>query len=137
MVHCKECGDRENPEKYAVDTCNRMSERSLCWTCLYWTDVVERYLIADPALTVINGVVYSIGQEDGTKPQGFGGIRYKIHYFNGKRRVTTNLWHIEPVPERFRGRLKDNASFSPPSFRSDRARELYDFLELGREDRAK
>jgi hypothetical protein len=69
----------------------------------------------DPAIARVGGKHYAIGPERRGDKQlcGFGGAKFIIQFFDGRRVETMNLWHQGVIPEHFRIRLPDNAEFLP------------------------
>lgn len=107
---CVECGDVIYTG-YSESVVAKMRERQVCFTCNFWLDHIEapnqlRYVRVD-------GKQYWIGDDDKTpsKWRGFGGARWDIEFFDGRRVITTNLWYNGVIPTHFRSRLPDNARF--------------------------
>ncbi|MFD9950543.1 hypothetical protein ACFWYW_57555 [Nonomuraea sp. NPDC059023] len=67
----------------------------------------------DPAKrVVVDGEHYLICEETGQlRFRGFGGSRFHIEFFDGRRATTTNLMHQGTVPDRYRDLYPDNARF--------------------------
>lgn len=108
-VTCKECGKVDHL-RWIGGTAKQMKERQLCFSCNYWQDRVER--VGHPDQAIIDGVVYQVGEKNvpgGPWMRGYGGQQFHILFNDGRDVVTTNLWCNGKVPERFRGRLPDNA----------------------------
>ncbi|MCH7826433.1 MAG: hypothetical protein IIC75_00430 [Bacteroidetes bacterium] len=106
---CRECGGVEF-DNYAAFR-SAPHDNGLCFDCDFWTNYVNR---KDESHNVrINGDHYRIGSEDVSPNEckGFSGQKFIIHFFDGRKEVTTNLWEQGTIPERFRDRLPDNARF--------------------------
>lgn len=104
-IICKVCGKiielpyyREDPEWLG-----EMAERSLCYECLYWTDIIEH---PDPHGYVINHQYFTFppakaGDDDIRHILAFDG-----HQFNSSR-----IYNHGIIPERFWPELPNNAHF--------------------------
>lgn len=108
---CDECGGLIDCLYSNAPT---MRKRHLCFTCLFWMEIIERVGDKKERTVIVNGVAYY--REDFRKgvPShclGFGGSIYKIKMNNGTEYVTNNLWHQGTIPERFSKRLPNNAIF--------------------------
>jgi len=104
MNNCNEC----NAENYITGylsceekTC--MDDKGICFNCDFWTVKLRR---RNPV--VIDGGFYV--PQSGNGP-GMGGRRFDIKMPNGEEITTHNLSFCGDVPEHFRNRLPDNASF--------------------------
>lgn len=103
---CTACG--EPVEWYAHESFaagKRQIERGECNECAHWSIVCDNL----PEV-VIEGHAYGIGKEGSPFP-GFAGRRFDIEFHDGRKVTTHNLWSHGQVPERFRDRIKDNATF--------------------------
>lgn len=103
-VLCKECGERQQAT-YSEPTKSKMVEYELCFHCLFWTEFV--WAKDDPKNVRWRHHHYTIGEEDAKGERGNYGRKYAV-YFQGRRVITTNLWHQGEIPERFWDRLPDN-----------------------------
>lgn len=103
---CKECG-KSYKGSWMDERARKLEEKQLCFNCSYWSDLIP---VRNNAV-IVDGVHYMIGPEDKGGMRGFGGRRFDVVFFNGKRITTTNLWHQGTVPDHFRNRLPDNARF--------------------------
>lgn len=67
----------------------------------------------DPAKrVVVDGQHYLICEERGSlRFRGFGGRRFHIEFFDGRRATTTNLMHQGEIPAKYRELYPDNARF--------------------------
>lgn len=110
-VTCLECGVTQGL-CWFPDINAKLKARSLCHSCDHWTHYVETDP-SNPDALVIEGAHYVVGDEahGGGRMSGFYGQKFIIEKFSGERIVTTNLWCQGRIPERFRGRLPDNARF--------------------------
>lgn len=63
---------------------------------------------------VVNGEHYYLGDDKpGYGFKGFGGHRWEIEFFDGRKVITHDLWHQGTVPPKWRERYPDNARFVP------------------------
>lgn len=103
---CSLCGCYQD----AMDPNLCLRERQRCHRCHFW----ERE-IARGGAVIIDGRQYRMGHEPGQREDrqglGFGGDRFQIEFFDGRREVSHNLWHQGEVPAHFREQLPDNARF--------------------------
>lgn len=79
----------------------------------YWEPKIN-----DPSLlekrVIIEGVHYTLGK-NGNKPgphNGFGGRKFDIEFFDGRRVSTYDLWYQGVIPPIFQDRLPDNAKWA-------------------------
>ncbi|MEV0149746.1 MULTISPECIES: hypothetical protein [unclassified Nonomuraea] len=80
----------------------------------YWGPGGYLESAADPtARVVVDGEHYTIGGDTGGF-RGFGGRRFGIEWFDGRKATTRNLWHQGTVPAEWRHRYPDNARFVQP-----------------------
>jgi hypothetical protein len=135
-IPCGECGTLINEGWSERD---EMLRRELCWTCLHWTKESERAVPANRI--IIDHYIYSVGPEprpgDSRNSLGMAGRKFRIEFLTETmeqidhldgdamnnavsnlavvrvpRQLTThNLWSGGGIPERFWGRLPDNARF--------------------------
>ena len=106
MLECEICGKQiEKSQYYDNIICS-----SECFTKHYW---LERVKNKDSKRQVVaKGVVYQISDEnDISSFRGFDGAKLVIHFFDGRKVFTSNLWHNGTVPDEFRDQLPDNAEF--------------------------
>ena len=106
MLECEICGKQiEKSQYYDNVICS-----SECFTKHYW---LERVKNKDSKRQVVaKGVVYQIENEnDRSSSRGFAGAKFVIHFFDGRKVFTSNLWHNGTVPDEFRDQLPDNAEF--------------------------
>lgn len=72
----------------------------------------------DPAeRVVVGGEHYLLGDDKPDYPKafkGFGGRRFAIEFFDGRKVTTHDLWHQGVVPPKWRERYPDNARFVQP-----------------------
>jgi len=104
MNKCNECGSEDYSTSYLDGEHKRcMDEKDVCFYCAFWT---LKLLYPNPV--VIDGSFYV---PNWGKGPGMGGRRFDIKMPNGDEITTHNLSHCGEIPEHFRNRLPDNASF--------------------------
>jgi hypothetical protein len=101
---CNLCG-RIHQRGYANPYGERMEKAHLCFSCSLWSIFSE-----GENSVVIDGHRYSIGSEGASYP-GFGGQKFDIEFFDGRRITTKNLWHQGEVPIYFKDQIPDTARF--------------------------
>src|SRR6187431_2682864 len=112
---CTSCGE-ENFHTSYTEGCPekvRMDATGECFNCAFWE---IRLSDADEDRLVIDQATYGVGPEPSPRENrsllGMGGRRFDIELLsNGRRFTTHNLWSGGQIPERYRGRLLDNAKF--------------------------
>lgn len=108
---CKECGGDLIEGRSIRYPCH---DHGLCFTCYFWLEKLEWHKAGDPNAVVVDGTHYHIGPETTSGMfKGFGGRRFEIEFFNGRKVTTTNLWCQVDIPESWRERLPNNARFLP------------------------
>lgn len=113
---CPSCGETGFHTEYMGAEGKRMKETGECFSCAFWE---IRLATPDPDRLVINGWVYSVGEEPSDKQRrsgrtgglGMAGRRFDIELDNGRRFTTHNLWSGGEIPALYRDRLPDNAKF--------------------------
>ena len=88
-----------------------MENEQVCNSCAFW---LEKIATTNENTVVVNGIRYTIGDENSTSHfKGFGGAKFDIEFFDGRKVVSHNLWCQGEIPEEFRSypELKDNARF--------------------------
>jgi hypothetical protein len=109
---CRVCGKIEDLDSIsdAADEKALMREQGYCFSCAFWARYHERDKTDDNAL-VVDGTHYVICRERPGGPRGFGGIRFKIEFNDGRMVETTNLWCQGDIPEEWRKLFPDTARF--------------------------
>jgi len=109
---CRECGDVFNTG-YPLGG-DRLRKAGLCLNCDFWHSVIRS--VEAGGSFVIDGHAYTVGREPSAydlkhhrSHLGFGGERWHVRWPKGREVVSHNVSHRGEVPERFRGRLPDNA----------------------------
>lgn len=108
---CAECGNEVEEIVGDGDLSVMMAAHNLCFLCAFWA---EKVAIRDREDVVrANGEHYIItptrpGMK--AKHKAFRGERFTVHFADGRRVETDNLWHQGSIPAHFRDRLGDNAT---------------------------
>jgi hypothetical protein len=111
FVTCRECGKAEANE-WVKERQDYIREKSLCFLCSFWEQWVERDREGDENIVRVEGTHYHIGDENSRSGfRGFGGSRFHIRFDDGREVISTNLWHQGTIPDHYRARLPDNATF--------------------------
>lgn len=67
----------------------------------------------DPARrVVVDGRHYLIGDDKPGGFKGYGGSRFEIAFFDGRKVTTRDLWHQGTIPPKWRERFPNNARFA-------------------------
>jgi hypothetical protein len=106
VVTCVECHQRrhvyDEPEVQ-----ERLVRESCCHACDFWRQYEA--MKHDPKVVRVDGQHYYIGKPFWFK--AFGGRRFVIEFFDGRRAVSDCLWTQGIIPPHFRERMPDNARF--------------------------
>lgn len=110
-VTCSKCGDIDLLS-WDKGLRARLIDRSVCFNCDFWLNRAE--IAKDPMSAIVAGTAYFVepDRRDHQDWAGFGGRRFDIEWFDGRKVTTHNLWHQGTVPERFRDLIPDNARFA-------------------------
>ena len=106
MKKCPTCGkELKSYEEHYLD------EYGECFECKLWRERLS--LVGNPDIAIIDGVFYSIGDEDDPSPfRGFGGDKFVINFKKDGRKVTTtNLWCGGDISEYWKSQFPNNADF--------------------------
>jgi hypothetical protein len=114
VIKCVECR-REKLVDYEPGLQERLVRESRCFACDFWMRCEAAK--DDPRVVRIQRTHYIIGQGNVPGRKGFGGTRFIIEFFDGRRVETDCLWEQGKIPPPFVWRLPDNAVFG-----SDRRR---------------
>lgn len=112
---CSECGQVFHPSYVGNDQIGlALRKRGLCFIDDFWSKAHAEYLAGKRL--VVDGQSYTIAPERSTDPascKGHGGRRFRIQYPDGRVVESTNVWSQGPIPERWRDRMPDTATFLP------------------------
>ena len=111
-IKCRICGKTDGLDKWVkCDETKIMERENVCFHCAFW---LEKIATTNENTVIVNGTRYAIGKEDPNLLfKGFGGARFDIEFFDGRKVVSHNLWCQGNIPEEFRSypELQDNARF--------------------------
>lgn len=106
-MKCPTCG--EELGKFISDE-SSMKKHGECFECSLWRERLP--LVGRPDVAIIDGTMYTIGDENDPSPfRGFGGDKFVIHFKDGREVITTNLWCGGDISEHWRPQFPDNADF--------------------------
>lgn len=109
---CRICGATDNLENWINGNISKiMEEEGVCFRCAFW---LEKIALTDENTVVVNGVRYTIGEDDPNQIfKGFSGRKFDIEFFDGRKIVSHDVWCQGRIPDRFRTypELQDNARF--------------------------
>lgn len=109
MIVCKNCGKIDS-DNFTGDVGDRMRENQYCFSCAFWYIWANRS--NDPRVVIINNHHYYIGDEDYKSGfRGFGGAKFIIEFFDGRKVTSTNLWSQGDI-DAFCNLMPDNARFA-------------------------
>jgi len=87
-----------------------MKENGECFECSIWRERLS--LVGNPDVAIIDGIFYTIGDEDSKNLfRGFGGDKFVINFKDGRQVTTTNLWCGGEISDHWRPQFPDNADF--------------------------
>ena len=87
-----------------------IKEKGECFECALWRERLP--LVGNPDVAIIDGTMYTIGDENDPSPfRGFGGDKFVINFKDGRKVTTTNLWCGGDISEHWRPQFPDNADF--------------------------
>ena len=106
-MKCPTCG--EELGKFVSDE-QSMKEHGECFECSLWRKRLP--LVGNPDVAIIDGTLYTIGDENDPSPfRGFGGDKFVINFKDGRKVITTNLWCGGNISEYWKSQFPDNADF--------------------------
>ncbi len=115
---CCECAKLETKE-YIPEFASLFRESQLCSDCHFWQGKVNWANDPVEALNCVRvkGQHFHIAPPVPTGQIGFrghGGRKFLIKFLDGRVVSAANVWHQGTIPERFKARLPDNATFGVP-----------------------
>ena len=120
---CKECGKiiTDKDLCYFDNVNKELIKTSLCFNCSFWLEHVNNSNNQRSVRT--NNEHYWIASEFASRNhfRGFAGYKFIIHFEDGRKVISTNLWYQGEIPERFRDRLPNNCIF----VKEENKNELY------------
>lgn len=108
-MKCPTCGKELGTNSFIGSDERSIKEHGECYSCKFWRDRLS--LVGKSDIAIIDGTFYSIEREDAPGSRGFGGDRFNIHFKDGRKVTTTNLWCGGDVPEYWKGKFPNNADF--------------------------
>jgi hypothetical protein len=117
LVHsepCRECGGVIQCS-WIGKTGQILKEKCICFHCNHWVEIIEENDF-ERRRVIVNGSAYwrkdyKNVSRDRESCLGFSGSVFNIKMFTGEVHKTNDLWHSGEIPDRFRQRLPDNATF--------------------------
>ena len=108
---CIHCGDLISTS-YHEPLKSELIKDNICHSCHFWLGHAKN--AEKENIARIDGKHYMYLPETDEGFRGFGGRRFDIEFFDGRKVTTTNLWHQGTIPERFKKLMPDNAKFVQP-----------------------
>ena len=111
QIHCP-CGEVDSISHWTPGTLSL--ERGWCFNCEFWERHIKEH---DAGTAIIDGHRYHFDVSLPIKTArhqdslGHAGRAFTIVFADGRQVTTNNLWAQGKIPERFRDRLPDNATF--------------------------
>jgi hypothetical protein len=107
-ITCKECFCQARA-CYTREVNQALLERELCYSCLFWTALVQKKESLESVR--ISGNHYTIGNGSKRLYRSYDANVFCIRFHTGREVTTDDLWHNGEIPDHFRKRLPDNAVF--------------------------
>lgn len=112
MKKCEICGKEYNEKDYIEGSIRSiMEEKHYCFNCAFWEEKVRE---ADEDTFVVNNTRYHGSLVDKNKVKGFlgfGGADFYVKFNDGRIRHYNNVWCQGDVPEIWREKIPNNATF--------------------------
>lgn len=109
-MKCPTCNKELGTDNFISSDEHSMKECGECFECALWRERLS--LVGNPDVAIIDGTFYTIDDEDSKDPfRGFGGDKFVIHFKDGRKVTTTNLWCGGDIPEYWKSYFPDNADF--------------------------
>ena len=106
-MKCPTCGKEIGT--FASDE-RSMKECGECFECALWRERLP--LVGNPDVAIIDGTMYTIGDENDSSPfRGFGGDKFVIKFKDGREVTTTNLWCGGHISDAWKSQFPNNADF--------------------------
>ena len=112
-MKCRICGEEFDSSPYYKNIKDAMDEHQMCFSCNFWREKVGQDALQPPhKVAIIDGVHYYIDDENiVSKFRGFDGNKFVIHFNDGTKVTTTNLWCQGDIPSEWKQHFPDNAKF--------------------------
>ena len=109
-MKCPTCGKELGTDSFIGSDGRSIKERGECFECSFWRERLS--LVGRPDVAIIDGIFYTIDDEDSKDPfRGFGGDKFEIRFKDGRKVTTTNLWCGGHIPEYWKSLFPNNADF--------------------------
>jgi len=109
-MKCPTCGKELGTNSLISSDERSMREDGECFECALWRERLS--LLGNPNTAIIDGTMYTIGDEDDPSPfRGFGGDKFVINFKDGRKVTTTNLWCGGHISKHWKSQFPDNADF--------------------------
>lgn len=113
-IKCRICGSVEDPDRYQSEVCKELHKNNVCMSCFHWSEQhrLDREVRGIHGWAVIEGTHYVISPDDSNAYfKGHGGTEFKIRFFDGTEIITHNLWCQGDIPESWKDKFPNNATF--------------------------
>jgi hypothetical protein len=112
---CSKCGE-DAQDTYVEPVRTHMRDARLCYTCNHWNDFDTRLAADHGKLTIIDGAIYTPGNNTSGQFRGMAGRRFDIEYiepsaYAGQRATTFDLWTGGGMPDWLQKKYADTAVF--------------------------
>ena len=109
-MKCPTCGKELGASSLYSSDERSMKEKGECFECSLWRDRLP--LVGKPNIAIIDGIFYTIGDENDPSPfRGFGGDKFVIKFKDGREVTTTNLWCGGNISNAWKSQFPNNADF--------------------------
>lgn len=87
----------------------RLKMHQWCTRCEFWFERASEK--DDPATVRVRGTHYRMGGRTSGSLRGFGGAKFRVRFFDGRKAECSDMWCQGEIPEWFREMMPDNAVF--------------------------
>ena len=109
-MKCPTCNEEIGTNSLISSDERSMKEHGECFECALWRERLS--LLGNPNTAIIDGTMYTIGDENDPSPfRGFGGDKFVINFKDGRKVTTTNLWCGGHISEHWKPQFPNNADF--------------------------
>ena len=113
IIRCSVC-EKTEESIWNEETNEELATHNMCFNCNFWREKVSWLTNPDylNRQTIVNGCHFMVNESvlNGFM-QGSGGTPYYIHYNDGRKVVSRNVWQQGDIPKLWKDKLKDNAVF--------------------------
>lgn len=112
---CTKCGKHAGTT-FIKSTSENMVRLGLCFYCLYDVELAEQVARDHPRMTIIDGHIYTPGNNTTGQWRGMAGRRFDIEYIEpsvwaGHKITTFDLWSGATMKDDLRAKFPDTARF--------------------------